>query len=127
VDVFFRAFERVIFANDDARDFIQERGAAAHGAGGKRRVESAAAINGSVAASGVFKAIHFGMVNDAALLDALVVPASDDLATVDENGTDWYAAFGEAFFCFVNRSREEGIHDWMKAGERKKGKSNVEF
>ena len=84
-DVFFGALEGYVFANDDTGDFVEEGGAAAHGTGGKGGVEGAALINGSVLAAGILEAVHLGMMDNAAMLDALVVAAADDLPVADKH------------------------------------------
>src|SRR4051812_28074775 len=92
VDVFFRAFEGDILADDDTRDFIEQRGATAHRAGRESGVQNTAAINRGFATAGIFEAVHFSVMNDAALLDALVVSATDDLALEDQDRANGYAA-----------------------------------
>ena len=74
-----------VFADDDAGDFVEQRGAAAHGAGGEGRIQDAATLDRSFTTASVFEAIHFGVVNDAVFLDALVMSASDDLSIQNEN------------------------------------------
>ncbi len=49
------------------------------------------------------------MVDDAAVLDALVVAAADDAALVDEDGADWDAAGGEALAGFLDGGVEKGV------------------
>lgn len=109
-DEFLRALEGLVFTHNDVRDFIEQRGAAAHGAWRERGIQSASLINGRLLAARVFEAVHLGVVDDAALLDALVVAASDDFAVAHEHGTDGDAASGEALFRLVNGGLQEGVH-----------------
>jgi hypothetical protein len=51
------------------------------------------------------------MMNDAALLDSLIVASPDDLSIAHQNGTDGNATGGKAFFCFFNSGCEQGVHD----------------
>ncbi len=107
--VVFGALEGCVFADDDAGDFVEEDGAAAHGTGGKGGVEDALGVDAGGEAAGVFEAIHLGMVDDAAVLDALVVAAADDAALVDEDGADGDAAGGEALAGFFDGGVEKGV------------------
>lgn len=109
-DIGFRALESDVLADDDVGDFVKERGAAAHGAGRKCGVEDAARVDGSFLASGVFETVHLGVVDDAAVLDALVVAAANDFAVEDEDGADGDAAGGEAFFGFIDGGLEKWVH-----------------
>src|SRR5262245_4922442 len=113
-DVFLGALEGYVFADDDARDFVKERRAAAHGTGGKGGVEGAALVNRGFSATGVFQAVHFRVMNCAAFLDSLVVAAADDFAVAHEHGTDWDAASRQAFLCLFNRCFEKWIHARFK-------------
>jgi hypothetical protein len=67
-------------------------------------------VNGSGEAAGVFEAIHLGVMNHAAVLDALVVAASDDFSLAHEDGADGYSARREAFPGFRNSRFEKCIH-----------------
>jgi hypothetical protein len=57
--------------------------------------------------SGVFEAIHFRMMNHAAVLHALIVAAPDDFTIAHEHGADGDAARRQAFFRLVNRGFEK--------------------
>jgi hypothetical protein len=47
------------------------------------------------------------MMNHAPLLHALIMPAPDDFAIEDQNGTDWYAPLCSALFGFRNGCLEK--------------------
>ncbi len=108
-DVILGALEGHVLADDDVGDFVEKGGAAAHGARGEGGVEGALGIDAGGEAAGVFQAIHFSMMDDAAVLDALVVAAADDPALVDENGPDGDAAGGEALEGFLDGGAKEWI------------------
>ena len=76
--------------------------------------------------SGVFEAVHFAVMNDAAFLDALVMAASDYFAVKDQDGADGDAAFGEALPCFVDGGLKERVHSRGIFGERR-GEDKVWF
>src|SRR5271165_5395381 len=106
----FRPLESDVFANDDARDAVKEHCAAAHGARRKRGIQRALPVNGSPEPAGVFQAVHFRMMNDAAALHPLVVAASNDSALANQHRTDGNAALRQAFPGLGDRGLEEGIH-----------------
>ena len=108
-DVFFGALEGFVFADDDAGDAVEKDGAAAHGAGGEGGVDGAFPVDGGGLPACVFEAVHFGVVDGAAVLDAPVVASADDLAAMDEDGADGDAAFGAALAGFFDGCLEEGI------------------
>lgn len=110
-DVGFGALEGDVFADDDFWDFVEERSARAHGAGGEGGVEGASGVNVGREAAGVFEAIHFGVMDDAAVLDALVVATTDDGVIADENRADGNATGGEAFLGFFDGGLEEEVHE----------------
>src|SRR2546423_4604378 len=72
-NVFFRPFESYVFAYDDAGNFIKQRRSAAHRAGRLSGIQRATPIIRRLLPSGVFQAIHLRMMNDTALLDALIM------------------------------------------------------
>src|SRR5882724_4022286 len=72
-DIILGPFESGVLANDDVGDLIEEGGTAAHRAGRKRGVKRALLIDGGLETARIFQAIHFRVMNDTALLDALVV------------------------------------------------------
>ena len=112
----FGAEESDVFTDHDAGDGVKKNGAAAHGARREGCVDDATAINRGGPAAGVFEAIHFAVMNDAAFLDALVAAAPDDFTVQHKDGADGYAAFGEAFFGFIDGSLEEWVHcAWILA------------
>src|ERR1043165_6146045 len=100
--VFLRAFECDVFADDHPRDSVKQDRATAHRTRAECRVNRAATIDRGRLAAGVFQAIHFGVVNDAAALHALVVTAPNDLAVEHEHRADGNAAFREALASFVD-------------------------
>lgn len=112
-DVGFGALEGGVFSYDDFGNSVKESGTAAHGAGGEGGVEGALAIDAGGLASRIFQAVHLGVMNNAAVLDSLVVAAPDDFTLVNEDGTDGDTAGGESFAGFINGGEEEGIlgHD----------------
>ena len=116
-DVAFGALEGDIFADDDFGDFIEERGTRAHGAGGEGGVEGAAGVDVGGETAGVLEAIHFGVVDDTAVLDALVVSATDDGVIADENGADGDATGGEAFLGFFDGGLKEEVHEVKRGRE----------
>ena len=103
----FGTLKRDVLANDDARNFVEHYRAAAHRAGGQRRVDRAARVNRSVLPTGVFQAVHFGVMNHAAALHPLVTSAAHDLAVADQHRADRNAAFAPAEAGFIDGSLEE--------------------
>lgn len=101
-EVVFRALEGFVFADDDLWDSVEQDRSAAHRAGREGGVNRAAVVNGGGEASGVFEAIHFGVVDDAAVLHPAVVSASDDLAVEHKHGADGNSTLGQAFEGFFN-------------------------
>src|SRR5260221_14031118 len=77
-DIILGALEGDVLADDDVGDFIKNCGATAHRARRKRGVKRALLIDGGLETARIFQAIHFGMMNDASVLDTLVVAAPDD-------------------------------------------------
>ena len=98
-----------VLADDDAGDFVEDDGAAAHRAGRERGIHRRALVNGGGEAAGVAQAVHFAMVDGAAGLDAAVVALADDFAVADQDGTDRDAAFGEARAGL----RDGGFEEWV--------------
>ena len=107
--IFFRGLERDIFPDDDVRDFIQKDRAAAHRAGGEGGVKRAARVNRCPLATGILQTIHLGVLNDAAALDALIVPAADDLSIAHQHRPDRDAVFAQTFSGFFNCALEKMI------------------
>src|SRR6267378_8350593 len=107
MDVIFRAFEGQVFPDDDAWDFVKERGATAHRTKRKRGIKRAALVNRSLLAPRIFQAIHFAVVDHTAALDALIVTAANDLAVTNQHRPNRNAAGGQTFFCLCNRSFEK--------------------
>jgi hypothetical protein len=99
-----------VFTHDDAGDFVEQSCAAAHGTGGEGGIQGATLINGGFQAAGIFQAVHFRMMDDAGVLHALIVPASDDLAIEDEDGADGDATGGETFFGFFEGGFKKCVH-----------------
>jgi hypothetical protein len=120
-DVGFGALEGDVFADDDFGDFVEERGARAHGAGGEGGVEGAAGIDVGGEAACVLEAVHLGMVDNAAMLDALVVSATDDGVIADENRANGYATGGEAFLGFFDGGLKEEVHEVKRGRELGEG------
>ncbi len=120
-DVGFGALEGDVFADDDFGDFVEERGTRAHGTGGEGGVEGAASVDVGGETAGVLEAIHFGVVDDRAVLDALVVAATDDGVIADEDGADGDATGGEAFLGFFNGGLKEEILEVKRGRELGEG------
>ena len=123
-EVVFGALEGAILADDDAWHLVEQGRPAAHVAGGEGRVEDAALVLGDSQAAGVFEAIHLGVEDGAAPLDASVVAAADDFAVEDEYRADGNSAFGQAELGFAERFIEErighsgsGVASWESWGE----------
>src|SRR5690349_1163331 len=76
------AHERLILADHDRGNAIQHDGTTAHRAGRQRRVEDTRPVNAGGLTAGILERVHFAMQDCAAPLDAAVVTAADDLATV---------------------------------------------
>ena len=108
--VFLRAFERDIFADDNARDFVKQRGAAAHRTGRQRRVKRATGINRGLEPARILQTIHFRVVDDTPLLDTLIVAASDDFPVTYQNRPDGDAALSQTFSGFLDGGLKERIH-----------------
>jgi hypothetical protein len=90
------ALEGAVLADHDARDLVEQRSAAAHVAGRKRRVERAARVLARLEAARVLEGVHLRVQDGAAALHAAVVAAAYDLAVEHEHGADRDAAFGHA-------------------------------
>ena len=100
--MFLVAQESFIFADDDVRNFVELDRAGTHGAGRQRRVNRAALIDFGGQAAGIFERVHLAVMDDAAVLHALVVAAPDDFAVADQHRADGNAARRETFFRLVN-------------------------
>src|ERR1043166_7382623 len=116
--VLFRAFERDIFTDDDARDLVEQSSAAAHRTRRQSRIKRATAVGGCLLPACVFEAIHLGVMNDAAVLDTLIVAAPKDLAIAHEHRTDGYAARRQSFSRLLDRRFEKRIHAKIQAAAR---------
>ena len=108
-DVFLGALEGFVFADDDAGDAIEQRSPAAHGTWRECGIEDALAIDTCGKATGVFEAVHLGVMDHAPLLLALVVATADDVSVVDKDGADGDATGGEPF----PRLRNCRMHEWI--------------
>ena len=86
--VFLRAAECLILADDNNWDLIKKNCAAAHVAGRQRGIKSRAAVVGRLKPSRVFQAVHFGVQHRAAFLHSLIVSATDDCAIDHEHRPD---------------------------------------
>src|SRR5438067_9596373 len=64
------AEEGAVLADDHARDAVEEDRAAAHRAGGERRVEDALAVDGGGVAAGALERVHLAVQDGAAALHA---------------------------------------------------------
>src|SRR6266436_4578085 len=67
-------------------------------------------VNGGLLPAGVFQAIHFGVMNHASFLDALVVAAADDLPIANQHRANRYAADRQPFSSLFDRCFEKLIH-----------------
>ena len=54
--------------------------------------------------------VNHAMVNDAAFLHTLVMPATNDFAIANEDGPDGDAAFRKTLLGFVDGGLEEWVH-----------------
>ena len=106
-EVVFSAEKRSVLADNNMRDFVEHDCAAAHGTGRERRIQSAVAIHRGRKAARVAKAVHLAVIDGAAGLDPAIVAASDDFSFVDQNASDGYAAFAEAFVRLFNSGCEK--------------------
>ncbi len=103
------AQERSILANYDARDFIQNDGAATHGARRERRIDRALGVHRGGQASGVAQAVGFSVINRTAGLDAAVVALPDYFSIVNQDRSDRNSSFGEALARLFNRRLQKRI------------------
>ncbi len=72
-------------------------------------------VNCRFQAARIFQAIHLRMMNHAAVLDALIVAAADDLSIAYEHRTDRNPTGCPAFLCFFDCCREKRIHVGIQA------------
>src|SRR6266545_4309749 len=101
--------KRLVLANDDALNAVQQNRAAAHGAGRERGVERRVAIDGRGLAAGVFERIHLAMQHRAAVLHSAVVTATDDLALSNDDRADRNAALAQALLGFGDGGGQERV------------------
>lgn len=106
-DIFFRALESAVFADDDSGNAVKQDRAAAHVAWRQRGEKRGTAVVAPREPTGVFQTIHLGVQYRAALLHPPVMSTADDLAVDDQHRPDRDPALAEANSCFVNRSLEE--------------------
>ena len=76
----------------------------------ERRIERAAAVNGGLLPAGIFQTIHFGMMNDTALLDSLIVASPDDLPGMHDDRADRNPTFLKSFFRLFTSGFHEFVH-----------------
>jgi hypothetical protein len=88
--------EGFVLTGNHARDLIEHDRAAAHGAGGKSRIQRAVTIYARREAAGVAQTIHFAVIDGAAGLHAAVMAAANDAAFVYQYRADGNTAFGKA-------------------------------
>src|SRR5262249_55998171 len=91
----FLASERDVFAAHDAWNAVQQNRARAHGAWGQGCVQDTPSIHGGRAPAGVLQGVHLPVEYRAAILHAAVVPPTDDLPLVDEDGADRDTPLGQ--------------------------------
>jgi hypothetical protein len=65
---------------------------------------------------GILEAIHLSMMNDAAALHPLIMPAPDDLSCVNQDRPDRNSALLKSLPCFRNRSLKIRVHRIVVAG-----------
>jgi hypothetical protein len=106
----FLSHERLVLADNDTWNPIKQDCAGAHRAGGKRRVQHALGVNRRGQSAGVFQGVHFSVQDRTAALHAAIVATADDLAAMDDDGTNGNAPLGEARFGFGNGRGHEWIH-----------------
>ena len=98
-----------ILANNDLRNFVEERSSAAHRARRKRRVKNALAIDRRRPAPSLLERAHLSVQERIAFLHAHVVPAADDGAFVSDHRADWDSPFGQTLLRLVDRSLKKRI------------------
>jgi hypothetical protein len=75
-------YEGFVFPDDDPWDLIKQNCPGAHGAGGKRGVQGAFAINTRRQSACIFQCIHFSMKDCTAILHPSVMPTPNDFSIV---------------------------------------------
>src|SRR4051812_20375209 len=70
--------ERLVLANDDPGDSVEQDCAAAHRARRERRVQRGFAIDASRQPSGILERIHLAVQNGTSLLDAAIMATAQD-------------------------------------------------
>src|SRR5438270_5019689 len=111
------AEEILVLANDDARDFVEHHGAAAHRTGREGGVDAAVLIDASGQAAGIAQAVHLSVIDGTAGLHAAVMTSADDLAVVHQDGSDRDAAFGQTFSSLLD-GRLKGWIGWHERKNR---------
>src|SRR5262249_29881714 len=101
--------ERLVLADDDGADAVEQNRAAAHRARRERRVDNRLAIDRRRLPAGVLESVHLAMQHGAAALHASIVSASDDAAAVDDDGTDRNAAFATSGMGLLDRCTHENV------------------
>src|SRR4029079_4820422 len=99
----FLALERLILADDDAADAVEQDGTAAHGARRQRRVHHRLPIDIGGSTAGALERIHLPVEDRTPLLNAPIVPAAQNDALVDERRADGNATLGKTLLSFFNR------------------------
>jgi hypothetical protein len=117
-EVFFVTHEGFIFADDYFWNAIEQNCAGTHGAGRKGCVNDTLFVDRSFEASGIFKGVHFAVMNDRAVLNALVVAAPDYFTIAHQNRANGNSASGQTFFRFVDRCSQEWIHSSDIVGQQ---------
>ena len=107
-NVILRPAERAVLADHNPWDAVQESRAAAHVAGRERRVEGRAGVVARGEAPRVLEAVHLGVQDRAAALDAAIVAAADDPPVDHEHRADRDAALVATLHRFAHGGIEEG-------------------
>ena len=105
-----RPLKRLVLADHDPADAIEQHGPAAHVAGRKGRIEHRPAIVACRQPTAVFQAIHLGMQDGTAALHPAVMPTADDLIIDHQHRTDGDAPFGEPQLRFFDGRLQEFVH-----------------
>src|SRR5262245_61879566 len=103
-DVIFRPLKSSILANDDARDAVQQGRSTAHVAWRQGGIEYGAAVVARLQPASTFQAIHFGVQNRTALLNAPIMPSAYDFAVNHKDRANWDSPFRQAQPSFINCS-----------------------
>src|SRR6266852_154397 len=112
----FFAQKGFVFADDDARNAVEQNRAAAHGARRERGVDDGFAIDRRRLAPGILERVHFAVKDRAPLLYAPIVSATEDAPAVHQHRSDRDAALPPPFLRFRDRGAQELIgHQWPKS------------